>query len=240
MYNLTGKRASELWGPLRKLSPEELKAVERTYAHFHRVLGELLQELAALPEVVWLGDEQGHEVRGEGEENIYRKAIYPVADLTPYREQLAELEGVQAEGLRLLGRDDPPPGLLLPGVLEGVQYARLHKHTSYVSQALPREQVLSRLEGLLESTKANLRAFERYATTYDPRREKVEGEVKAFEAGVERLKGEREALLRMRTRHVSSVNLHHFFPDRLIPVAKPRQPCIEPLSKREEIRPTPP
>lgn len=38
--------------------------VDQTYAHFHRVLGELLTELSALPGVLWLSDKE-HVLRGE-------------------------------------------------------------------------------------------------------------------------------------------------------------------------------
>lgn len=57
-------------------------------------------------------------------------------------------------------------GSSLLGVLAEVQYARLHKHTSYMSQGLPREQGLAGLNGTLESTKANLEEFERVPSSY--------------------------------------------------------------------------
>ena len=71
---------------------------DRTYAHFHRVLGELLMELAALPGTLWLSDKEQHVLRGEGERNTYARALYRVASLEPYRERLAELIGRAAAG----------------------------------------------------------------------------------------------------------------------------------------------
>ncbi len=48
--------------------------------------------------------------------------------------------------------------------------------------------VVGQLEAHLARTKQNLRVFETYASTQDPRREKVEGEIKVLEEGLERLK----------------------------------------------------
>ncbi len=59
---------------------------------------------------------------------------------------------------------------------------------------------VSRLEAFIAKTKGNLRAFETYASTHDPRREKVEREIEELEAGLERLKAWDEAVLRERAR----------------------------------------
>ena len=93
----------ELWGSRRKLNDKQLGELERIYAHFHRVLGPLLVELAELPGTVWLDEARAHVLTGEGEDNVYARAIYPVTDLAPYRERLAELAKVQAAGTELLG-----------------------------------------------------------------------------------------------------------------------------------------
>jgi hypothetical protein len=179
---------------------EKIKAIERNYAHFHRLLSQLLLELSKLPGVVWL-EESGHIIRGEGESNDYRKAIYPVQDATPYYGRLDELREVQEEGLRLLDREEPPIGLLMPVLLEGVQYVRLRKHVTHSSRASKREHAIARFEEQLEQMRTNLKKFEYYATSYDPRREKLEAEVKALEEGLERLKAIKEETLRERYRH---------------------------------------
>jgi hypothetical protein len=179
---------------------EKTKAIERNYAHFHRLLSELLLELAELPGVVWL-EEAGHVIRGEGESNDYRKAIYPLQDATPYYGRLAELRKVQKEGLELLDREEPPVGLLMPVLLEGVQYVRLRRHVTHSSRASKREHALARFEEHLVAMRANLKKFEYYASSYDPRREKLEAEVRALEEGLERLRAMKEETLRERYRH---------------------------------------
>jgi hypothetical protein len=85
------------------MNEDSLKAIERSYAHFHRLLAEFLLELSGLPGVVWL-EERGHVIRGEGETNDYRKAIYPLQDARELQERLAELADVQRQGLELQGR----------------------------------------------------------------------------------------------------------------------------------------
>jgi hypothetical protein len=71
---------------------------------------------------------------------------------------------------------------------------------AWSSHALTKEVVLGKLEAFILKTKANLRAFETYASTHDPRREKVEGEIRELEVGLERLKAWDEAGLRERAR----------------------------------------
>ena len=63
-----------------------------------------------------------------------------------------------------------------------------------------KEMVVGKLEAFITKTKGNLRAFETYASTHDPKREKVEGEIKELEEGLERLKEWDEAVLRERAR----------------------------------------
>lgn len=182
------------------MSEDTLKAIERNYAHFHRLLAELLLELAELPGVEWLGEE-GHVIRGEGQSNTYNKAIYPVQDTGPYQERLKELQEVQRQGLELMGREEPTVGLLTPVLTQGVQYVRLRRHASYTSRVTVREHVLLRFEELLARTRIVLKEdFTPHATMFDPRREKVEAEVAALEAGLARLKASREATLRERYR----------------------------------------
>jgi len=56
-------------------TPTEGRTLPRIYAHYHRVLIELLEELVANSRVIWLAGEEGHIRRPEGEPNTYRKAL---------------------------------------------------------------------------------------------------------------------------------------------------------------------
>ena len=172
-----------LWGGRRELDEAGQRELERLYAHFHRVLGPLLVELGELPGTVWLDGVQRHELAGEGEQNVYARAIYVVGDLEPYRERLDELEGVRADGAALLG-DESPAGLLPPKVLEGVKHVRVSQHRNFVVKVLSQPGAVKRLQETLAATKASLQQFEAYASTYDPRREALETEVRALEAAL--------------------------------------------------------
>ena len=179
----------ELWGARRKLSEAQLSELGRIYAHFHRVLGPLLVELAASAETVWLGEPREHVLTGEGEDNRYARAIYLVSDLGPYRERLGELEHVQAAGLELLGGDERPKGLLPPRYVEKVRHVRISQHPNFVTKVLSPKGAKERLEGLLATTKDSLRQFERYATTFDPKREQIEAEVGALDEALAFVEG---------------------------------------------------
>ena len=176
----------------------ERRPLPRLYAHYHRLLIDLLEALVNEARVVWLTGEEGHIRRPDGEPNTYRKALYVLEDLGPYQERLTALEAVQAEGYRTMGVKRP--GLLLPGTQTGVRYVVVSRSEAWASHALTKEVVLGKLEAFLAKTKGNLRAFETYASTVDPRREKVEKEIKELEAGLERLKAWDEAVLRERAR----------------------------------------
>ena len=91
-------------------------------------------------------------------------------------------------------------GLLLPGAQTGVQHVVVSRSEAWSSHALTKEMVVGKLEAFITKTKGNLRAFETYASTHDPKREKVEGEIKELEEGLERLKEWDEAVLRERAR----------------------------------------
>jgi hypothetical protein len=188
----------ELWGGRRKLSEKQLGELERIYAHFHRVLGPLLVELAELPETIWLEEAREHVLTGEDEENIYARAIYPVTDLEPYRERLAELAKVQAAGLELLGHAESPKGLLPPRVVEGIRHVRISQHPNFVTKVLSQTGALERLEVMLGTTRSSLRQFETYATTYDPKREQIEAEIKAIEEAVAFVRASPEETFRFR------------------------------------------
>ncbi len=189
----------ELWGGRRKLSEKQLHELERIYAHFHRVLGPLLVELAELSGTVWLEEAREHLLTGEDQENVYARAIYPVTDLEPYRERLAELTKVQAAGLELLGHAESPKGLLPPRVVEAVQHVRISQHPNFVTQVLSYPGAVERLEVTLATTRNNLRQHELYATTYDPKREQIEVEIGALEEALAFVRASPKETFRFRT-----------------------------------------
>jgi hypothetical protein len=176
----------------------ERRPLPRLYAHYHRLLIDLLEDLVEDAHVVWLAGEEGHIRRPDGQPNTYRKALYVLEDLSPYKERLEALEAVQAEGHRTMGVKRP--GLLLPGTQTGVRHVVVSRSESWSSHALAKDVVISKLEAFIAKTKENLRAFETYASAFDPRREKVEGEIKELEEGLERLKAWDEPILRERAR----------------------------------------
>ena len=176
----------------------ERRPLPRLYAHYHRLLIELLEALVDEARVVWLTGEEGHVRRPDGEPNTYRKALYVLEDLSPYRERLAELAAVQKEGHETMGVKRP--GLLLPGLQTEVRHVVVSRSESWASHALAKDTVVGKLEAFLAKTRGNLRAFETYASSHDPKREKVEAEIKELEQGLERLKAWDEAVLRERAR----------------------------------------
>jgi len=176
----------------------ERRPLPRLYAHYHRLLIDLLEALVDDARVVWLTGEEGHIRRPDGQPNTYRKALYVLEDLSPYRERLEALEAVQAEGHRTMGAKRP--GLLLPGTQTGVRHVVVSRSEAWSSHALTKEVVLGKLEAFILKTKGNLRAFETYTSTHDPRREKVEEEIRELQEGLERLKAWDEAVLRERAR----------------------------------------
>ncbi len=94
---------------------------------------------------------------------------------------LAELvELPAAAGLALLGEGSSPKGLLPPRVVGGVRYVRISQHPNFVTQVLSHPGAVERLEVTLTTTRNNLRQHELYATTYDPKREQIEAEIKAL------------------------------------------------------------
>jgi hypothetical protein len=176
----------------------ERRPLPRLYAHYHRLLIDLLEDLVENARVLWLAGEEGHIRRPDGQPNTYRKALYVLEDLTPYQERLEALAAVQAEGHRMMGIKRP--GLLLPGTQTGVQHVVVSRSEAWSSHALAKDVVVGKLEAFVAKTKGNLRAFETYASTHDPRREKVEGEIRELEVGLDRLKDWDEAVLRERAR----------------------------------------
>ena len=193
---------SKLWGVMRQLDEAQLGEFRRHYAHFHRVLGPLLVELGEQPGTLWLEGAERHVLTGEGEENRYARAIYPLHDLEPYRERLAELEKVQAAGQKLLGGGESPRGLLPPKVVEGVRHLRISRHPNYVTTLLSHAGAVERLDALLAATRVNLREFEPYASAVDPKREQLEAEVKAIEEALEVVRATPDERFRFRAHAV--------------------------------------
>jgi hypothetical protein len=175
------------------------KTIERSYAHFHRLLGSLLTDLSQEAGVVWI-DEEGHTITPEGENNRYRKALYPLPYPEHYLQRIEELETLQAEILELQAREEPTRALLTPLVLHGVNHARLRRHTSYFSREVSRDNLLERYRQHLETSKQALRSFEHYASTDDPKREALEEEITALAEGLNRIEATDEASLRERIR----------------------------------------
>jgi hypothetical protein len=188
----------ELWGGRRKLNDKQLGELERIYAHFHRVLGPLLVELAELPGTVWLEEAKEHVLTGEDQENVYARAIYPVTDLGPYRERLAELAEVQAAGTELLGGGESPKGLLPPRVVESVRHVRISQHPNFVTKVLSQTGAVERLAATLATTRGSLRQFEAYASTHDPGREQIEAEIRALEEAIAFVRTRPEETFRFR------------------------------------------
>ncbi len=161
--------------------------VERAYAHFHRVLAKLLQELAAKADPYWL-DEPGHDVRSDHQANTYRPAIYRLQDPEPCRADFEELDAVQAQVLALTGRSKPGKNLLPPLQARNVRHIRVGRHTGQTGRTITAEQALARFEQLEEVQRASLREFEHYATPVDERRRQLESELKALERAAWRLR----------------------------------------------------
>lgn len=175
-----------------------MEDLKRHYAHFHRVLLELLLDLEHQEQVWWLTDKQGHIPRPEGEANTYRKALYVLEDLEPYKGRLKELEQVQLTVLGLAVAK--PVGVLTPVAVEGLSEVVLSKTVSWASHAYDKPKVISKLTGALALARGNLRSFQTYATTQDQRREALELEIHTLEADIERLRAHPDAVFRERAK----------------------------------------
>lgn len=166
------------------MSDRPNKRVERHYAHFHRVLSELLTDLSQEAGTTWLF-EQGHTFAEAYQDNIYRKAVYPISDLTPYAPRLAELAQVQQEALAQLGAKKVPHGLLTPQVLEQVTYARLRRKLNYNVRRGSKAEILGRYQQKLNNALAAQQAFRAQARGgADEGLERIEAEVLALQKGI--------------------------------------------------------
>lgn len=162
------------------------ESIERIYAHFHRVLAGLLDQLVAEAAVTWL-DRPGHTFTGDYEKNIYNPAIYAVTSLAPYRPQLDELAEVQSEALELTGRKKPGRNLLPPLTAEDVTHVRISKYEGQTGRTISREAGVARMKQLESTVLASLVEFEQYASRQDPARRKVGAELKALRKGIRTL-----------------------------------------------------
>lgn len=177
----------------------DTERLDRQVAHFHRLLGGLLQELAAWEETRWLEPEaHGHVLRDDVEPNTYGRAVYLVKTLEPYRERLAELERLQADVVRAFGLKGVPRSLLTPLVLERVVHARLHHPECFSSNCRPRSFVLERIDKALETTLRNYRAFARQGGVDDPRTVTIGDEITYHERVRERVRESPEPNYRVR------------------------------------------
>lgn len=161
---------------------ETTRHVERKYAHFHRVLGGLLQELAAQTGCVhWLGDTQEHLISGDHEHNRYARALYRVPSLEPYTPQLDELARVQDEALTELGLKQVPAALLLPSVIVGVSHVRIHETVNYRTTPASKVNVLAKINSAITTTKQNLSLFEQQGGVDNPGTKRIVRELQGYE-----------------------------------------------------------
>lgn len=177
--------------------------LDRQIAHFHRLLGELLQDLAAREDTRWLEpdpDAHAHVIRDDGEPNTYGRALYLMKSLEPYRERLAELKRLQADVLRTFGLGSVPRSLLTPLVLEQVVHARLHRLEYFSSRCRPRSFVLGRIDRALETTRRNYRAFARQGGVDDPKTQGIGDEIGHHERAREWVRGSPEPDYRVRVK----------------------------------------
>lgn len=178
----------------------EDRSIERIYAHFHRVLAELLAELTENAQVTWL-ETTGHELTGDYRQNTYNPAIYIVPELEPYRAHLAELLDVQAEALETGGQKRPGRNLLPPLAVEDVTHVRISRYTGQTGRTITRESALTRLRQLEQTTVSNLKEFEQYATRHDPARKRLEAEIKNLRKAISTVEKSKSDRLRESYRH---------------------------------------
>ena len=173
-------------------------SVDRKYAHFHRLLSELLGKLIANEQTLWLGKE-GHIINPDHEKNTYRKAIYVVDSLAPYEEQLQDLAQVQQEVMASLGVAKPYVGILLPKVLTDVTRVRLHTRLDWVSERFDKGKLVSRLNKIIATAENNLKGFEAHRSAFDAGYERLRAEVEEAKVVRERVRQSPEQDYRYRT-----------------------------------------
>ena len=173
--------------------------IERRYAHFHRVLGELLVRLGEREQTFWLEGER-HRIVDAIEANEYAKAVYVVPDLRPYEDDLAELAEVRADALALMGASEPTQALLTPKVCRGVARARILSNTAFASRARARSDVLNRFAARRDAAVAAAETFAGYSDR-QAKLEEIERELDALEAGLRALRSTNAVELREHYRY---------------------------------------
>jgi hypothetical protein len=180
--------------------PENVETrVARRYAHFHRVLGDLLLDLGEHARTFWLTGDR-HRVTDEPVANRYAKAVYVLRDLAPFEAALAELTEVQAEAMQLIGNAEPTQSLLIPKVCRNVTEARILENTGFASRARERSHVLARLGRQRDAARAALETFASYPARLDKQRE-IQGELAELERGLAVLQASEARKLREHYRY---------------------------------------
>jgi hypothetical protein len=162
----------------------DAERLDRQIAYFHRLLGEMLQDLVVHEQTKWLEQDQvkqHHVIGRDGEKNTYGRALYLLKSLDPYQQRLSELQKLQSEILRVFGLETIPRALLLPLVLEDVIHVRLHHLTYFSSRSRPRSFVLERIDKALETTRMNYRTFAQQGGIEDKRTQDIGEEIRYHE-----------------------------------------------------------
>lgn len=173
--------------------------VDRRYARFHRILGELLVRLGSDARTFWLTDDR-HRIGATGTDNSYAKAVYVAPDLDRYEPALAELDDAQRDAMAAAGLEEPTQSLLTPKVCRDVRAARILTNTGFSSRARDRDAILDRFERQLQSAREGLEAF--YGTPgREARVRELEDEIRELTAGMEALRQSGEGVFREHYRY---------------------------------------
>jgi len=157
-------------------------SLEQHLAHFHRVLAELLVELADVPGgPIWLGEDTHHDIRGSYEHNTYARALYRVFGLEPYQERVNELNELQRHVVQAFGLKRVPRTLLTPVVIEDVTHVRLHNLTYFSSSCKNKGFVLERIRAAIATTRRNYRVFAQQGGIDDPASQRVAAELEGYQ-----------------------------------------------------------
>ena len=166
--------------------------VERAFAHYHRLLAELLTTLVETEDVTWLEDGP-HQIHEDGK-NEYAKAIYRLKDLTPYQPDLAEITRVREEATKLGAN---PRALIEPVARVGINHVRIQAHRSFVgrwaSGATIRGQIATQRNKLAELL-AKIRSYT--GGKLDERESELTQELVDSEAALEALRDVDEVRMR--------------------------------------------
>lgn len=173
--------------------------IARRYAHFHRVLGDLLLDLGKSATTHWLTHDR-HRVTDEPTENRYAKAVYVLRDLSTVGPRLAELRDVQADAMRLIGNAEPTQSLLLPKVCERVTEARILENIGFASRARKRADVLARLARQRDVAESALETFSSYPSRLEKQVE-LQAELAELERGLRALRASDALTLREHYRY---------------------------------------